>query len=237
MVIVFYSNNFISKVIVIKSVAMPRDLKLMNNKKNVSEQELKDFLKSENPSISNKEMGAILSAVGNSRYKFSRYEKGKKAARRGYTYVGKRFSCNNIREAAERLIECMLDADLMVMDELNQYLGDGEFRTELIGKLSELKNASAVIVENLPADISRGKQIELIVYDWVIQMADIYESALKPRQADYHKNDKFMHFLNCWKPEEIPDYGDRLSPRTINRILKHRKKLKQEKNQYRGGRV
>jgi len=178
-----------------------------------------------------------LSAVGSSRDKFSRYETGKTAARRGYTYVGKRFSCNNIRVAAERLIECLLDADLMVMDELDQYLGVGEFRAELIGKLSELKNASTVMVENLPADISRGKQRDLIVYDWVIQMADIYESALKPRQAGYRKNDKFMHFINFWKPDEILEFGDRLSPRTIKRILFHRESLKREKNLYRGGRA
>ena len=207
------------------------------NDKSASKHELRDFLKSEKPSISNKEMDAILSEVGRSRERFSRYENGKKAARRGYTYVGKRFSCNNIRGAAERLIECLLDADLMVMDELDQYLGAGEFRAELIGKLSELGNASAVIVENLPSDISRGKQRELVVYDWVIQMADIYESALKPRRADYRKNDKFMYFLNCWKPDEIPEYGDRLSPRTIKRILIHREMLKKEKNQYRGGRL
>jgi hypothetical protein len=209
----------------------------MTNVKSAPKHELRDFLKSEKPSISNREMDAILSEVGSSRDKFSRYENGKKAARRGYTYVGKRFSCNNIRAAAERLIECLLDADLMVMDELDQYLGSSEFRAELVGKLSELKKAGTVIVENLPADISRGKQRDLVVYDWVIQMADIYESALKPRRADYRKNDKFMYFLNCWKPDEIREYGGQLSPRTIKRILVHREMLKKEKNQYRGGRV
>jgi hypothetical protein len=209
----------------------------MTNGKSVSEQELRGFLESEKPSISNKEIGAILSEVGNLRDKFSRYEKGKGAARRGYTYVGKSFTCNNIRGAAEKLIESLLDADLMVMDELDQYLGASEFRAELVGKLSELKKASTVIVENLPANISRGKQIELIVYDWVMLMADIYESAFKPSRADFRKNDKFMQFLNCWKPDEIPEYGDRLSPRTIKRILIHRKDLKNEKNLYRGGRV
>jgi hypothetical protein len=209
----------------------------MSIEKHASKQKLKDFLKSENPSISNKSLDAILSEIGISRDKFSRYEIGKKAARRGYTYVSKRFVCNNIRSATENLIECLLDTDLMVRDELDQYLGDTQFRAELIGKISELKKASTVIVENLPADISRGKQRDLIVYDWVIQMADIYESALKPRKADYRINDKFMYFLNCWKPDEIPEFGDRLSPRTIKRILKHREDLKHEKNRYRGGRA
>ncbi len=209
----------------------------MTDAKNTPRQELRDFLKLEKSSISNKEMNAILSEVDTSREKFSRYEIGKKAARRGYTYVGKRFSCNNIRGAAEKLIECLLDADLMVMDELDQYLGNDQFRAELIGKLSELKKASTVIVENLPADISRGKQRDLVVYDWVMQMADIYESALKPKRATFRKNDKFMKFLNYWKPDEIPEYGDRLSPRTIKRILIHRIKLREEKNLYRGGRI
>ncbi len=207
----------------------------MTKEMSVSKTDLRDFLTSEKPSISNKEMDAILSEVGSSRGKFSRYENGKKAARRGYTYVGKRFSCNNIRGAAERLIECLLDADLMVMDELDEYLGDGEFRAELIGRLSEVKKASTVIVENLPSNISRGKQRDLVVYDWVIQMADIYESALKPSRADHRKNDKFMRFLNCWKPDGIPEYGERLSPRTIKRIIIHRKELNRERNLYRGG--
>ncbi len=209
----------------------------MTDENNASIQELSEFLRSEKPSISSIAVDAILSEIGCSRDRFSRYEKGKKAARRGYTYVGKRFSCNNIRDAADKLIEHLLDADLMVVDELHQYLGAGEFRAELVGKLSELRKASNVIVENLPAEISRGKQRDLVVYDWVMEMADIYEGALKPRTAHYRKNDKFMQFLNLWKPNEIPEYGDRLSPRTIKRILTHRVLLKLEKNQYRGGRL
>lgn len=192
-------------------------------------QELKSFLKLEIRSASNKEIEAILNEVESLRTRFSRYDKGKKSAGKGYHYAAASRSCKNIGQATEDLVACLLDADLMVMDELEQCLGVQGFRTELVGKLCELKTASNLIKEKLPYHISEGRQLDRVLYEWVIEMANIYEGACKPKKAHHSKNSKFVRFLKCWKPDEIPEYGDRLSPRTIKRILDHRVHLKHDK--------
>jgi hypothetical protein len=192
-------------------------------------QELKALIKSEIPSLSNKELDAILSEIGNSRSRFSRYDRGKKSARRGYTYAARRRSGYSILLAAHNLLDSLQNADLMVLDDLDQHVGDAEFRAELHLKLSELKTASIAIYKSVPANVSGGRQLDLILYDWVIEMANIYEGVFRPRRAHHSKTDKFTRFLKCWKPDGIPEYGDKLSPRYIKRILAHRERLKQER--------
>jgi hypothetical protein len=199
---------------------------MSSNSDSAPKQKLRDFLAREVPSLSNNDLNDLMAQISRARDKYSKYEKGRKAAIGGYTYISKKRSCESIQQRTEELIHSLRRADLMVSDELNDFLGDQEFNAKMIGRLLELHKASINILEKLPSYVSQGRQLKRILYEWVIEMADIYEGVFKPRRADFHVKDKFLHFLKCWKPNEIPIYGESLSSRTIERVLSHREKLK-----------
>jgi hypothetical protein len=185
-----------------------------------SKQNLRMFLAGELSSLSDMEMDALIAEIGRTRAKFSKYEKGSNAAKRRFSYLSQKTACRNIRQHIQGLTRSLGQADLMVTDDLSDYLGDPDFKTNITGKLIEIQKACDLILGVYPYT-GQGRQLDRVLYAWVIDMVKIYESAFKPKRADHHKNGKFMYFLKCWKPDEIPLHGDRLSPRTVKRVIAH----------------
>jgi hypothetical protein len=187
-----------------------------------SEQALRDFIASEVPKLTKEIADEVVKQVSYARHQFSRYSNSKKAMGRGFTYQSKKTSCRKIQEKISDLVGEINRADLMLLDEMCDYTGDEQFRSKITGAMEELRNACETISNTVPRNISSGRPLDRIIYDWVINMARIYEELFKIKKVDHHIRGKFMKFLKCWSPDELPVYGDRLSPRTIKRILEFR---------------
>lgn len=184
------------------------------------ENNLREFLANEIPSMSETALDSLMLDIELARRKYSKYEKGSRAAAKKFNYLQQRTACHNIAKNIERVLGSLEEADLMVTDDLGDYLGDPNFKSKLSGKLIEIQKACNLIHENYPYT-GQGNQFNRVLYSWVIDMARIYESVFKPKLADHRKNGKFTHFLKCWTPDEFLPYGDPLSPRTVKRVLKH----------------
>jgi len=192
-----------------------------------SEQVLRDFISHELPKLTEEFADEIVNEVAKSRELFSRYSKAHKAAGRGFTYLSKRSSCRKIQEKTAELVAELEKSDLILLDELHDFLGNPNFERDIIGLLIKLQNACGAISRTVPTKTKFGRQQDRILYDWVLSMAQIFEDLLKPEKANHLKKGKFTKFLNCWKPDELRIYGA-LSPRTVKRILEFRQYYKED---------
>tara|TARA_Y100000588_G_scaffold394225_1_gene513602 strand:- start:69 stop:671 length:603 start_codon:yes stop_codon:yes gene_type:complete len=175
---------------------------------------LREFVRSERPTFPDPELSALLEGVTRARNSFDRY---KKADRSGYSYTQQKATLRMIAGYSRSLADSLNGADLMVQDDLSDQLGANDFIERMIGNLSRLEKAC----KGFDLGQSEGRPINRVQYQWVIRMADIFESAFAPAKASYSKNGKFRRFLGYCAPDELPQYGT-LSSRTIGRILEYR---------------
>lgn len=204
----------------------------MEHPKPASEQGLRDFLRQEFPRGTADFEESVVADVAFARARYSRYAEARRVKRHAFTYVSKRRACRRLVGLTELLAKELGEADLMVLDELDSLFGgDDGFRTDLIGRLDRLNNASNELQETLPrGGTQRGRPEDRIFYDWVLSMVRIYEELFgrlektspKKGRNDLGEKGRFMVFLRCWLPDNVPDLRSRLQPRTIKKILEFR---------------
>ena len=205
-----------------------------------SEIALRAFISHELPNTTDKIVDEAVRQVAYAGEQFTRYSKSKKAKRHAFTYISKQSSCGKITRLAKELSDEINGSDLMVLDELDDYLGGNQVQIEIVGYLKKLEVACEELSKTIPTNTKYGgRPVDRILYDWVLNMARIYEELFKPkkkidpkkidhRKIDHSKNGKFMKFLECWLPEEFQIQGDIVTPRKLEGILKFRKSYKDD---------
>ena len=210
-----------------------------------SELALRAFISHELPKTTDKIVDEVVRQVAYAGERFTRYSRSKKAKRHAFTYISKLSSCGKITRLAKQLSDEINGSDLMVLDELDDYLGGKQVQIEIAGYLKKLELACEELSKTVPTNTKYGgRPVDRILYDWVLNMARIYEELFKPkkkidpkktnprkidpRKIDHSKKGKFMKFMECWLPEEFPIHGDTLTPRKIESILKFRKFYKDD---------
>lgn len=199
----------------------------------LSEQTMRDFIRRELPKINEEILDDAIIQIGFARAQYSRYANARKCTNSRFTYKSKKASCRRMMTKIAELKSELQQADLMLLDEMHEYVGYSHFQGEVTAQLDRLSTTCEVLLKTIPTFVERGRPVDRILYDWVLNMIRIYEDLFKPRvrrrpgakrpkEIDHRKNGKFMKYLKCWKPDELPIYGDKLSPRTIHRILKFR---------------
>ena len=206
----------------------PRKVFFMTEENTSSEQSMRRFIKAEMPSLSDDVLDSVIAEIDFARSQYTRYSRSKKATNSRFTYKSKKASCLRIKNKAQELKEESQNADLMLLDEMHDYVGSKEFQDEVTAKLERLSTACEVLLKTVPTFVEKGRPLDRILYDWVLNMLRIYEDLFKPKAIDHRKNGKFLRFLTRWKPEGFPVAGDPLSPRTIERILHFRKFYKED---------
>jgi hypothetical protein len=196
------------------------------------EQKLRDFITKERSNLSDEVLGDAVRQVAYAREQFSRYSNSKKEKKEGFTYVSKQSTCRKLMRAAKEIKVAMHEADLMFKDELQRYAGNQSFIREVSGILDELSFACEGIEKTIPSNIKfGGRPVDRIIYDWVLNMARIYEDLFHIKKIDIEKmgkKHKFVIFLDLWSPDELPMYWVKLTPRTIKRALEFRSSYKDD---------
>jgi len=200
----------------------------MSNVNAVSEQTMRDFIRRELPRISEESLDDAIIQIGFARAQYSRYANARKRTNSRFTYKSKKASCRRMMTKIAELKSELQQADLMLLDEMHEYVGYSHFQGEVTAKLDRLSTTCEVLLKTIPTFVERGRPLDRILYDWVLNMIRIYEDLFKPKEIDHRKNGKFMKYLKCWKPDELPIYGDKLSPRTILRVVEFRQHYKDD---------
>ncbi|WP_139135109.1 hypothetical protein [Magnetovibrio blakemorei] len=193
-----------------------------------SAQVMRELITREIPNIDADMLEDAMMHIGFARDQYDRYAKSRKTTNGRFTYKSKKSSCHRIKNLIKQLKEEVQTADLMLLDELHSYLGSDDFQGELTAELDRLSTACDVLLKTVPTFAETGRPVDRILYDWVLNMVRIYVDLFKPKKIDHRKNGTFMEFLKCWKPDELPIYGDKLSSRTIQRILEFRMYYKED---------
>lgn len=200
----------------------------MSEENGSSELSMRRFILTELPSIRDDVLDSAIAEIDFARSQYTRYSRSKKATNSRFTYKSKKASCLKIRDKARELKEEIQNADLMLLDEMHDYVGSAEFQDNVTAKLERLSTACEVLLKTVPTFMEKGRPLDRILYDWVLNMLRIYEGLFKPKEIDHRKNGKFVKFLTRWKPDGFPVAGDPLSPRTIERILHFRRFYKED---------
>ncbi len=196
------------------------------------EQELREFIAKVRPNLSDEIIGDAVRQVAFARDQFSRYSNSKKEKKEGFTYVSKQSTCRRFKRVVKELKATMHEADLMFRDELQAYVGNQAFIREVSGMLDELSFACEGLEKTIPPKTKfGGRPVDRVIYDWVLNMAQIYEEIFRIKKIDSKeigKKHKFVIFLDFWPPDELPRYWVNLTPRTIKRVLEFRKSYKDD---------
>lgn len=194
----------------------------MGNIYTPSKQAMRELITREIPNLDAEMLEDVMMHIAFARDQYDRYAKSRRATNGRFTYKSKKSSCHRIKNLIKQLKDEVQAADLMLLDELHAYLGSNDFQGEVTAQLDRLCTACDVVLRTVPTFSETGRPVDRILYDWVLNMVRIYEDLFKPKKIDYRKKGKFMEFLKSWKPDELPIYGDKVSPRTIQRILDFR---------------
>ena len=199
----------------------------MKQKDAPSELLLKQFLFRELPKLSDVAVEDVIKQVAYARQQYTRYAKARNAAGGKFTYKSKKSSCRRILIKISELKSELQNADLMLLDELHDYIGSDQFQNEVTAYLERLSTACVALHKTIPTYVEHGRPVDRILYDWVLNMVRIFEDLFGSKKVDHRQNGKFLQFLRCWTPDAFPIHGG-LSPRTIQRVLEFRKSYKED---------
>jgi len=177
----------------------------MSEENRVLELSMRRFIKAKLPSLSDDVLDSVIAEIDFSRSQYTRYSRSKKATNSRFTYKSKKASCLKIKKMARELKVEVQNADLMLLDEMHDYVGSSVFQDDVTAKLERLSTACEVLLKTVPTFIEKGRPLDRIHYDWVLNMLRIYEGLFKPKEIDHRKNGEFVKFLTRWKPEGLPD--------------------------------
>lgn len=152
-----------------------------------------------------------------------RYRRHAEKKHEWYWYSDRRSRLREIEDSSKALVCVLCNLDVLTREEFSNRL-DPDAINSLVGSLTFLHKETLDLAGQLP---KKGKPRDIAQERWILQLAEIFESAFRrPARvwgsADGTMEGRFYRLMEAACPEGIPQ-DDKLSVRQINRLIKNEK--------------
>jgi hypothetical protein len=189
---------------------------------NNEEEDVRGFLERQLPRGKIGQAEYLTDALREAGERYDRYIARKKE---WWSYAHRRNRLNRITYSAKELVSELCELDVLTRDELAVRLGTKQIEA-LVGSLAHLSTEATDLSREVQEN---GKPRDLAEERWILELADIYENAFdRPARVwgsgagPIERRGQFYRLLELCRPSSFFRYG-KLSPRQIDRTLKHRR--------------